>query len=252
MYSKYGVKLKRWLTRGRITALVIALAGGGLFVGGATGTLASRETGAGQAEAAETVKKTAPLPAQDENAAAPRAAVAESKKPTPDATPKPTMRIALAPRPDRERPARRLAELVTPQPKQDRAPAGHAGVATDSNTAWQRFAAKAPVIDGPMIAIVIDDLGPRCRRHQTACGVSRRRSDAGFLALREPTRSTNTDRARRGPRNSPSPPDGTAQPGGGYRSQRSRHRLAARRTRHAPKVEPLALRRVCRDQQPYG
>ncbi len=159
MYSKYGGKLKRWLTRGRITALVIALAGGGLLVGGATGTLASRETDAGQAEAAETVKKTAPLPAQDETAAAPRAAVAESKKPTPDATPKPTMRIALAPRPDRERPARRLAELVTPQPKQDRAPAGHAGVATDSNTAWQRFAAKAPVIDGPMIAIVIDDSG---------------------------------------------------------------------------------------------
>ena len=160
MYSKYGGKLKRWLTGGRIAALVIALVGAGLLAGGATGTLVSSEAGTGQAEAAATVVDAAPVQAAQEPASPqPETAFEAPKKPMPTATTKPSTRIALAPRPDRERPSRRLAELVTPHPTPDRAAAGHAAVETGSHAAWQRFAAKPPIIDGPMIAIVIDDSG---------------------------------------------------------------------------------------------
>ena len=159
MYSKYGGKLKRWLTTGRIVALVVALVGLGLLAGGATGTLASRETDAGQAAAAD----PAPEPTAAESTDRPEPQVATLSEPTPPpppATATTETTIALAPRPDLERPARRLAASVTaPTTGQPSAATNADGERSSHDDAWQRHAAKSPVIDGPMIAIVIDDTG---------------------------------------------------------------------------------------------
>jgi uncharacterized protein len=161
MYSKYGGKLKRWLTRGRVVALVVALVGLGLLAGGATGTLASRETGAGQAEAAEVAHE---MDASDETeeVVTPSAPHATATKSEPAARPRvkePEMRIALAPLPDQDRPARRLARLVAASQSDNVAPPKPPSTTSGGDAAWQRNAAATPIIDGPMIAIVIDDSG---------------------------------------------------------------------------------------------
>ena len=160
MYSKYGGKLKRWLTRGRVGALVVALIGLGLLAGGATGTLASRETGTGQAEASEVAHE---MDASDktEEVVTPSAPQATATKSEPAAHPvkEMEMRIALAPLPDQDRPARRLARLVAASQSDSVAAPKPTVTTSGGDAAWQRNAARAPVIDGPMIAIVIDDSG---------------------------------------------------------------------------------------------
>lgn len=174
MYSKYGGKLKRWLTRGRIAALVIALVGLGLLVGGTTGTLASRETGTEQADAANLSAKPEPTvekAAGKDDTPAPQshAPTAKAATPSPTTTAPPATRIALAPRPDRDRPARRLAELVKATPPNGKATSNHV-TAENTGAAWQRFAATSPVANGLMIAIVIDDAGHDIARTKRLAG----------------------------------------------------------------------------------
>ena len=161
MYSKYGGKLKRWLTRGRVVALGVALVGLALLAGGATGTLASRDTGSGQAEAAEVVHEI-DATGKTEEVVTPgeaEATVVKSDPPSRPSVKKPAMRIALAPRPDQDRPARRLARLAAASHADNAAVPKAPSTASGDTAAWQRYAATTPVVDGPMIAIVIDDSG---------------------------------------------------------------------------------------------
>ena len=156
----------RWMTSGRAAILVIALVGLGLLVGGATGTFASGETGDPHAEASEILSKmdtsgrTDGVVSQSEA----QATVATSKLGALESAIKPKIMATLEPRPDRDRPARRLAGLTAASqgdnPAAPKALPGNTG----DDAAWQRYAATPPVIDGPMIAIVIDDSGHNIAR----------------------------------------------------------------------------------------
>jgi len=168
MYLKYSVKFRRWLTSRRAGILVMALLGLGLLAGGATSTFASRETGARQAEASEipsemdTPGKTEGVVSQSEA----QATVATFEPAAPQSAKEPKMEVALAPRPDRDRPARRLARLTAASQADNAATPKAFSVTTSYDAAWQRYAATPPVIDGPMIAIVIDDSGHNIARTQ--------------------------------------------------------------------------------------
>jgi uncharacterized protein len=168
----FGRKIKQWFTLGRTVTLLIALVGLGLLVGGAVGTLAGRDTETVQAasvapEAAPSKKADTAVhaaPVHAENTPQPRAESPprdNQAAPVPLATSEPEPRIALAPVPDRDRPARRLADVLStvPSAHSPGASSHSADNAEGGDVAWQRFAATAPVIDGPMIAIVIDDSG---------------------------------------------------------------------------------------------
>lgn len=166
MFLKYSGKFKGWLTRGRAVILVIALVGLGLLAGGGAGTFASRETGARQAEASKissemnTSSKTEGVVSQSEV----QATVATSEPVVPKSAKESKMEVALAPRPDRDRPARRLARLTAASQADNWATPKPLSVYTGDDAAWQRYAAPPPVIDGPMIAIVIDDSGHNIAR----------------------------------------------------------------------------------------
>lgn len=146
--------------------LVIALVGLGLLAGGSTGTFASRETGARQAEASEvtsemdTSSKTEEIFSQSEV----QATVATSEPAVPQSTKVTKMEVALAPRPDQDRPARSLARLTAASQADNAAAPNALSLYTGDDAAWQRYAATPPVIDGPMIAIVIDDSGHNIAR----------------------------------------------------------------------------------------
>ncbi len=163
-------KLGRWLTPARAVGLTVVLIGLGLFIGGAVGTWATNSSDAGQAAAAPqaVAEPEAPAAAKPEapQTDAPTAAASPEPlrvpKPFPASEPEPG--IQLAPRPDMDRPARRLA-LQQPHATPDTAVSAHAGgaqrAAVDAapDAAWVRHAAHAPATEGPMIAIVIDDSG---------------------------------------------------------------------------------------------
>ncbi len=180
MISMHGRRLRQWLTTGRTIALVVALVGVGLLVAGTTGTLASRDTDSAQAVSVEqaAVEQTASA-APRERQSAGASPVTPTPIPVPLATSEPEPRIALAPVPDRDRPSRRLAELAlvpsaAPPARaariepRDQAPSDQG----NENAAWRRFAAAAPIIKGPMIAIVIDDSGHDIARTQRIAGFS--------------------------------------------------------------------------------
>lgn len=167
-----GGKIGRWFTVRRTVTLAIALGGLGLLIGGAAGTMAGRESDANQAAAAAPEAPEAPKPKAHEPVAtaAPTDATPHASPdspqrparaaPAPLATSEPEPRIALAPVPDRDRPSRRLADVLSTKPAPPR-PATDAGShgPDGEDVAWRRFAAAAPVIEGPMIAIVVDDSG---------------------------------------------------------------------------------------------
>ena len=119
----FGRKIKQWFTLGRTVTLLIALVGLGLLVGWAVGTLAGRDTETVQAasvapEAAPSKKADTAVhaaPVHAENTPQPRAESPprdNQAAPVPLATSEPEPRIALAPVPDRDRPARRLTDVL--------------------------------------------------------------------------------------------------------------------------------------------
>ncbi|NQV80452.1 MAG: divergent polysaccharide deacetylase family protein [Alphaproteobacteria bacterium] len=178
MISMYGRRLKQWLTTGRAVALVVALVGLGLLAGGATGALGSRDS---ESAPAATAEQTVPTVHENTATAAPREHQGEASSqiaapPLPLATSEPEPRIALAPVPDRDRPSRRLAELsLAPPPARAARIEARDHAASDQgneDAAWRRFAAAAPMIDGPMIAIVIDDSGHDIARTQRIAAFS--------------------------------------------------------------------------------
>jgi polysaccharide deacetylase 2 family uncharacterized protein YibQ len=175
-------KFGKWLTPARAVALTVALLGAGLLVAGSMASWGSRGTEAVAAtapQATETATADKPhkpsgadlqthdaAPAEATHTAHDGEAAKTAKPPMRTSEPEPAMGLRLSPRPDIERPARRLAlapnetaaATVPPAPRhQAAAPARHDEVGSDA--AWQRFAAHAPAVDGPMIAIVIDDSG---------------------------------------------------------------------------------------------
>ncbi|MBT3402060.1 MAG: hypothetical protein HN420_18975, partial [Rhodospirillaceae bacterium] len=140
---------------------MVALVGLGLLAGGATGTLASRETGTGQAEAAKVAHEIDATGKTEETIthSEAEATVVRSAPPARPSVKEPEIRIALAPLPDQDRPARRLARLAAAAHADNAAAPKTPSTASGDDAAWQRYAATTPVIDGPMIAIVIDDSG---------------------------------------------------------------------------------------------
>lgn len=167
-------KFGKWLTPARAVALTVALAGAGLLVAGAMGSWGSRGTEAAAATApdvadAETASETHGQPRAE--AAAHGTAATEAKPtaapaaPMRTSEPEPGTGLHLAPRPDMERPSRRFALAPHETVPSRAAPAPQRQVAATTThdsgpeAAWQRFAAATPVVDGPMIAIVIDDSG---------------------------------------------------------------------------------------------
>ena len=166
MHLKYSGNLKRWLTKGRAVILIIALLGLGLLVGGGTGTFAGRETDNYPAEDSEVSSRL------DTSGKAVRVLL-ESQATTTVATPEPAaprsarqteVVIGLAPRPDRDRPARRLARVAAVPQALIRAEQKAILATNDADAAWHRYAATSSLTDGPMIAIVIDDSGHNVAR----------------------------------------------------------------------------------------
>jgi polysaccharide deacetylase 2 family uncharacterized protein YibQ len=129
-------------------------------------TFVSRETGARQAESSEissemdTSGKTEGVVWQSEA----QATIATSEPAAPQSAKEPKMVVALAPRPDRDRRARRPARLTAASQADNAAAPKALPVTAGDDAAWLRYAATPPVIDGPMIAIVIDDSGHNIAR----------------------------------------------------------------------------------------
>lgn len=167
----FGGKLRSWLTPARAIALGIAVLGGGLLVGGTVGSVASRDSSGAAADttplqATQDAVRTKDGAGANQHAAAgpvPETLAPAAAPPEPlripeqltTSEPEPAPRLRLAPQPDIERRARRMAALK-PAPN---AAKSVAPPPLDPDAAWQRFAAASVPADGPIIAIVIDDSG---------------------------------------------------------------------------------------------